>query len=105
MGGIEGDRGFIDWSPRSDSKQVVEDILSVVHYYREGGHPAPTVRDVYYDLLGWYGASHGYVKGEKLKRRVYRLLTKMRRAQMVAFSDINDDSFDAVVLRSFKDPR
>jgi hypothetical protein len=48
----QGDRGYIDWTPRSDSKQLVEDILSVVHYYRDGGYPAPTVRDVYYDLLG-----------------------------------------------------
>ena len=82
----QGDRGYIDWTPRSDSKQLVEDILSVVHYYRDGGYPAPTVRDVYYDLLGWYGDSHGYYKGDKLKRRVYRLLSKM------------------LVVRTFTDP-
>jgi len=37
--------------------------LSVVHYYRGGGYPAPIVRDVNYDLIGWYG----YAKGEKFK--------------------------------------
>ena len=42
----QGDRGFIGWTPRSDSATLVEHILSVVHYYRAGGYPEPTVRDV-----------------------------------------------------------
>ncbi len=100
----QGDRGFIAWRPRSDSERLVEDILSVVHYYRDHGYPAPTVRDVYYDLLGWYGEAHGYVKGEKFKRSVYRLLSKMRRAGMVLFHEINDDSSDSLVARTFVDP-
>jgi hypothetical protein len=100
----QGDRGYINWTPRSDSKELVEDILSVVHFYRDGGYPAPTVRDVYYDLLGWYGDSHGYIKGEKFKRRVYRLLSKMRRSFMVGFEEINDDSSDSLIVRTFTDP-
>jgi len=100
----QGDRGFIAWRPRSDSERLVEDILSVVHYYRDHGYPAPTVRDVYYDLLGWYGEAHGYTKGEKLKQSVYRLLSKMRRAGMVLFHEINDDSSDSLVARTFADP-
>src|SRR5215211_7605697 len=97
----QGDRGYIDWTPRTDSKQLVEDILSVVHYYRDGDYPAPTVRDVYYDLLGWYGDSRGYIKGEKFKRSVYRLLSKMHRSFMVGFDEINDDSSDSLVVRTF----
>ena len=53
----------LGWTPRSDSATLVEHILSVVHYYRGGGYPAPIVRDVNYDLIGWYG----YAKGEKFK--------------------------------------
>jgi hypothetical protein len=72
----------LGWTPRrSDSAALVEHILSVVHYYRASGYPAPIVLDVYYDLIGWYG----YAKGEKFKRKVYRLLSKMRRSRMVAF--------------------
>jgi hypothetical protein len=100
----QGDRGFIAWRLRSDSERLVEDISRVVHYYRDHGYPAPTVRDVYYDLLGWYGEAHGYTKGEKLKQSVYRLLSKMRRAGMVLFHEINDDSSDSLVARTFADP-
>jgi hypothetical protein len=42
----QGGRGFIAWRLRSDSERLVEDILRVVHYYRDHGYPAPTVRDV-----------------------------------------------------------
>jgi hypothetical protein len=63
----------------------------------------PTVRDVYHDLLGWHGDSHGYNKGEKLKRRVYRLLSKMRRYSMVGFEELNDDSSDSLGVRTFTD--
>jgi len=101
----QGDRGFIAWKPRSDSKQLVEHILSVVHYYRDKGYPAPTSRDVYYDLIGWYGKSHGYKKSHKLKRKVYRLLCKMRRAGVVAFEEISDDSSDSLVTRTHRDPQ
>jgi hypothetical protein len=101
----QGDRGFITWKPRSDSGKLVEHILSVVHYYRDNGYPAPTSRDVYYDLIGWYGKSHGYKKSDKLKRKVYRLLCKMRRAGVVAFEEISDDSSDSLVTRTHRDPQ
>jgi hypothetical protein len=85
----------LGWTPRSDSATLVEHILSVVHYYRAGGYPAPIVRDVYYDLIGWYG----YAMDEKFKRKVYRLLSKMRRSRMVAFDKISDDSSNSLVSR------
>lgn len=100
----QGDRGYIAWGPNAASKQLVEDILSVVHYYRDGDYPAPTVRDVYYDLLGWYGEERGYAKGDKLRRSVYRLLSKMRRSFMVSFDEITDDSSDSLVMRTFAEP-
>jgi hypothetical protein len=100
----QGDRGYVEWSPHDDSRQLVEDILSVVHYYRDGDYPAPTARDVYYDLLGWYGEDRGYLKGDKFKRAVYRLLSKMRRSFMVGFEEINDDSSDSLVVATFADP-
>lgn len=93
----QGDRGFVDWCPNAASKELPDQILSVLNSYREGGYPAPTVRDVYYRLLGLYEKTHGYDKDDpKFKRKVYRLLTKMRRVRSgrykVDFDEINDDS-------------
>jgi hypothetical protein len=105
----QGAKGFIDWRPDKDSKELVEQILSVVHYYRDGGYPAPTVRDIYYRLLAVYGNSHGYKKDDAaFKRRIYRFLRQMRRVRSgpykVEFSEINDDSFTSLVTKSFADP-
>ena len=93
----EGDRGFIDWGPNARSGALPDQILSVVQSYREGGYPAPTVRDVYYRLLGVYGNAYGYDKEDAaFKRKVYRLLRQMRRVRSgpykVEFHEINDDS-------------
>jgi hypothetical protein len=97
-------RGYIDWTPQPKSAQLVEDILTVVRFYSDGGHPAPTVRDVYYDLLGQFEDTRGYKKGESFNRKVYRLLRLMRRSRKVGFHEINDDSSDSLVLRTFDDP-
>ena len=104
MSTAEGDRGFIDWKPQKRSIPLIEDILSVVNYYRDNGYPAPTVRDVYYDLIGWYG----YKKGKKLNRKVYNLLRKMRRVlsgpYKIPFSAITDDTPTSLVLQTYDDP-
>jgi hypothetical protein len=97
-------RGYIDWTPKAKNAQLVEDILTVVKFYTDGGHPAPTVRDVYYDLLGQFEDTRGYKKGDAFNRRVYRLLRLMRRSRKVGFWEINDDSSDSLVLRTFDDP-
>ena len=100
----QGDRGFIDWKPDRASEQLVERILTLVNYYTENGYPAPTVRDVFYDLLGQYG----YAKSDSFKRSVYRFLRLMRRTRSeewgIKFDQINDDSFDALDTRTHIDP-
>jgi hypothetical protein len=100
----QGDRGLIDWTPNSKSKQLVERILTLVNYYTDNGYPAPTVRDVFYDLLGQYG----YAKSDTFKRRVQRLLRLMRRTRSkewgIRFDQINDDSFNALATSTHIDP-
>lgn len=101
----QGDRGFIDWEPQKRSVPFIEHILSVVNYYRDNGYPAPTVRDVYYDLIGWYD----YKKGQELNRKVYRLISKMRRVRQgspykIPFSAITDDTPTSLVRKTFTDP-
>jgi len=103
----EGDRGFIGWSPNARSGELPDQILSVVHSYR--GYPAPTVRDVYYRLLGVYGNEFGYDKDdEAFKRKVCRLLRQMRRVwsgpHKVDFGEINDDSATSLGGGGYTDP-
>jgi hypothetical protein len=88
MSAGDGDRGFIDWTPNAGTRVLVDQILSVIQSYRDQGVPAPTVRDVMYEVRSRYG----YKKTEAFKRRVYRLLSKMRRSGMIRFNEIDDDS-------------
>jgi hypothetical protein len=96
----QGDRGFIDWTPRADSRVMVGQILSVIQNYRDQGVPAPTVRDVMYEVRSRYG----FKKTVAFKRRVYRLLSKMRRAEMIGFDEIDDDSPTMITGRGYDDP-
>jgi hypothetical protein len=100
----QGVRGLIDWKPDPQSEQLVRRILTKDNYYTENGYPAPTVRDVFYDLLGQYD----YVKSESFKRSVYRFLRLMRRTRSeewgIRFAQINDDSFDTLNTRTHIDP-
>ena len=96
----DADRGFLDWGPNSRTKEVVDQILRVIQTYRDAGVPAPTVRDVYYNLIGRYG----YKKSEALNRKVYRLLRKMRRSGMIGFDEIDDDSPTMLTGSGHDDP-
>jgi hypothetical protein len=98
------DRGFIDWSPNARSGPMPDQILSVIQNYRDQGVPAPTVRDVMYEVRSRYG----YKKTEAFKRKVYRLLTKMRRVRggpyKIGFDEIDDDSPTKRTGRGYPSP-
>jgi len=103
----DSDRGLVYWNPQKKSITFIEQLLTVVNYYREHNYPAPTVRDVYYDMIGRYG----YAKGKALNKKVYRLLRKMRRVNEgpgekynIPFSAITDDSNKSLVIATHKDP-
>jgi hypothetical protein len=97
-------RGYIDWQPNKRTQQLFDHIKEIVESYPERGLPAPTSRDVYYELLGRFGLQHGYKKSKELQRSAYRLLSLMRRARHIPFSAINDDSYDSLTLRSYGSP-
>jgi hypothetical protein len=72
----------------------------VIQTYRDAAVPAPTVRDVMYELRGRYG----YKKTTAFNRKVYRLLSKMRRARLIGFDEIDDDSPTMATGRGYDDP-
>ena len=87
----EADRGFISWRPDPrypENVLLCERILTVVNSYKEAGLPSPTIRDVYYDLRGRYG----YPKSDAQYRKTTRFLRLMRRAGMIDFDDVDDDT-------------
>lgn len=103
----DADRGFIYWNPQKASIPFIEQLLNVVDYYSDNGYPAPTPRDVFYDMIGQYG----YEKNDSLNRKLYRLLRKMRRVKdgpgkkySIPFDAITDDTPTSRVARSYTDP-
>jgi hypothetical protein len=103
----DADRGFIYWKPQKQSIPFIKELLTVIHYYRDRGYPAPTPRDVNYDMIGWYG----HKKGDALTRKLYRLLRKMRRVSSgpgleykIPFDAITDDTPTSLVATTYTDP-
>jgi hypothetical protein len=84
----DGDRGYIEWKPNKRTAEIREQFLTVVRSYPERGLPAPTVRDIFYDLIALYG----HQKSDDLRKQLYYVARKARRAGLIEFSDITDDS-------------
>ncbi len=82
----DADRGYINWKPNKRTKEMLGQALEIVRSYSERGLPAPTPRDVLYDMVSY----HGYEKD--IQPKLYRLLRKARRAQMIYFYDLTDDT-------------
>jgi hypothetical protein len=82
----DADRGYIDWKPNKRTKEMLGQALEIVRSYSERGLPAPTPRDVLYDMVSYYGY------GKDIKEKLYRLLRKARRAKMIGFDDLTDDT-------------
>ncbi len=95
------DRGYITWKPNKATKTEVNQILTRINYYQRRNLPAPSVRDLYYDLIGIYG----HKKGKSLERQIYRLLRKMRRSKMIGFDAITDDSEASNTVKRYASPK
>src|SRR5262245_5507745 len=80
-------RGYIDdWKPQRDTQVIIDWVLAVLVEYAE--YLPLTLRQVFYRLVGL----HGYDKDEKAYKRLGELINKMRRARLMSFEDIRDDS-------------
>jgi len=96
----QGDRGYITWKPNKRTKVEVEQLLTRLNFYLSRGLPAPTARDLFYDMHGIYG----YPKTDAVRNKIYRLLRKMRRSKMIGFDAITDDSETAQSTKNYESP-
>jgi len=96
----DGDRGYIEWKPDKRTQKLRDQVLTIVQTYPEQGLPAPTPRDVYYDVVSHYG----YKKDPKLMRRIYYILRKARRAELIDFDAITDDTEASAWVGGYEDP-
>src|SRR5262245_64066815 len=80
-------RGYIEnWTPRPDTQIIIDWVLAVLVEY--AAYLPLTLRQVFYRLVG----AHGFDKDEKAYKRLGELINKMRRARMMDFESIRDDS-------------
>lgn len=79
-------KGYAEWRPRQDTQIVLAQVDEVLREYRE--HLPLTVRQIFYRLVGAFD----YPKTEQAYERLGNYLVRGRRARLIPFEHIRDDS-------------
>ncbi len=79
-------KGYAPWRPRAETEDVLSQVDEVLAEYRQ--HLPLTVRQIFYRLVGAFG----FPKTEQAYDRLCNYLVRARRAGMVPFEAIRDDS-------------
>lgn len=79
-------KGYAVWRPRAETEDVLSQVDEVLSEYRD--YLPLTVRQIFYRLVG----AHGYPKTERSYERLGNYLVRARRARMIPFEAIRDDS-------------
>jgi hypothetical protein len=79
-------KGYAPWKPRRETVIVLAQVEDVLREYR--AHLPLTVRQVFYRLVG----AHGFPKTERAYERLGNYLVRARRARLIPFEYIRDDS-------------
>lgn len=79
-------KGYAEWRPRAETRTVLSQVEEVLREYRE--HLPLTVRQIFYRLVGAFG----YPKTEQAYERLGNYLVRARRARLIPFDYIRDDS-------------
>ena len=80
-------RGFALWRPQQRTRDLLDTVQAVLAEYAE--QLPLTLRQIFYRLV----ARHGFDKTEPAYERLGNVLNRARRAQIISFDDIRDDSF------------
>jgi hypothetical protein len=84
-------KGYALWSPRPETRRVLEQIEAVLTEYRD--YLPMTNRQIYYRLVGAFG----YSKTE----RGYAYLNRARRSGLIPFESIRDDGISVMSANHF----
>ena len=79
-------KGYAEWRPRRETQIVLSQVDEVLREYRE--QLPLTVRQIFYRLVGAYG----FDKTEQAYERLGNYLVRARRARLIPFDSIRDDS-------------
>ena len=79
-------KGYAPWRSRQETRAIIAQVEEVLREYR--AHLPLTVRQVFYRLVGAYN----YPKTEQAYERLGNYLVRARRARMIPFEAIRDDS-------------
>jgi hypothetical protein len=79
-------KGYAGWRPRQDTQIILSQVGEVLREYR--AHLPLTVRQIFYRLVGAFG----YPKTEQAYERLGNYLVRARRARLIPFDYIRDDS-------------
>jgi hypothetical protein len=91
------DRGFIDWSPRGETKARLDMIRAILAEYKD--FLPLTLRQIFYRAVG----QHSYDKTEKAYKRLGYVAAKARRAGVIRFDAIRDDGVTIRTAGGFAD--
>ena len=81
------DLGYVPWDPRPDQGgELLRDVQSVIAQYQ--AQLPLAIRQIYYVLLGKFG----YPKGRQFERRLSYVMNRGRRARLIDFDHIRDDT-------------
>lgn len=79
-------KGYAPWRPRPDTQVVLAQVEEVLREYR--AQLPLTVRQIFYRLVGAFD----FPKTEQAYERLGNYLVRARRARLISFDDIRDDS-------------
>lgn len=79
-------KGYAPWRPRPDTQIVLAQVEEVLQEYRT--QLPLTVRQIFYRLVGAFN----FAKTEQAYERLGNYLVRARRARLISFDDIRDDS-------------
>lgn len=88
-------KGYAEWKPRKETQIVLAQVEEVLQEYRE--HLPLTVRQIFYRLVGAFD----FPKTEQAYERLGNYLVRARRARLIPFDYIRDDSASRMSHRHF----
>jgi hypothetical protein len=79
-------RGFAPWSPQAATLELLEQVRAVLREYEN--YLPLTIRQIFYRLV----SVHAYDKTEQAYERLCEHLNRARRARLISFEAIRDDT-------------
>jgi hypothetical protein len=79
-------RGFAPWTPQAATLELLEQVRAVFREYED--YLPLAIRQIFYRLVG----AHDYEKTEQAYERLCEHLNRARRARLISFDAIRDDT-------------